>query len=303
MKKADFDALFSTDGNPVDSGAIEDHIGILATSATIPDLSLGICAARFEESAPILRALLIRAADGETLTDDETTLLFRGLHVLGGCRDTESCKPLLRLLRRPTEVLDYLLGDAMTESMAKIAAGVFDGDAAAYFAFAADPWIDEFARHAVLGAAGFLTWDGRIDLAVMRSFLERFGRDRPVPAGDHSWVAWFDTVSRLGLRDLAPLVEEIWNEGWLPERVTEWRYFESDLAEAARAPEDIKRFTDHNLGYIDDIATALDWARGGELAEDIGPPAPVINPWRHVGRNDPCPCGSGKKMKKCCNFR
>ncbi|MBN8944495.1 MAG: SEC-C domain-containing protein [Rhizobiales bacterium] len=21
---------------------------------------------------------------------------------------------------------------------------------------------------------------------------------------------------------------------------------------------------------------------------------------RHVGRNDPCPCGSGKKAKKCC---
>ncbi|WOH54592.1 SEC-C metal-binding domain-containing protein [Bradyrhizobium sp. sBnM-33] len=24
------------------------------------------------------------------------------------------------------------------------------------------------------------------------------------------------------------------------------------------------------------------------------------NPWRNVGRNYPCPCGSGKKFKKCC---
>jgi uncharacterized protein len=22
--------------------------------------------------------------------------------------------------------------------------------------------------------------------------------------------------------------------------------------------------------------------------------------WRHVGRNDPCPCGSGQKYKRCC---
>jgi uncharacterized protein YecA (UPF0149 family) len=22
-----------------------------------------------------------------------------------------------------------------------------------------------------------------------------------------------------------------------------------------------------------------------------------------VGRNDPCPCGSGKKYKKCCEFK
>ncbi len=27
--------------------------------------------------------------------------------------------------------------------------------------------------------------------------------------------------------------------------------------------------------------------------------APVKNPMRQVGRNDPCPCGSGKKFKKC----
>ena len=30
------------------------------------------------------------------------------------------------------------------------------------------------------------------------------------------------------------------------------------------------------------------------------PNEPVRNPWRNVGRNDPCPCGSGKKFKKCC---
>ncbi|MSQ67747.1 MAG: zinc chelation protein SecC [Gammaproteobacteria bacterium] len=27
--------------------------------------------------------------------------------------------------------------------------------------------------------------------------------------------------------------------------------------------------------------------------------APARNPLRTVGRNDPCPCGSGKKFKKC----
>ncbi|HEY2538476.1 MAG TPA: SEC-C metal-binding domain-containing protein [Stellaceae bacterium] len=27
---------------------------------------------------------------------------------------------------------------------------------------------------------------------------------------------------------------------------------------------------------------------------------PYRNPLRAVGRNDPCPCGSGKKFKNCC---
>lgn len=27
---------------------------------------------------------------------------------------------------------------------------------------------------------------------------------------------------------------------------------------------------------------------------------PYVNPYKNIGRNDPCPCGSGKKYKKCC---
>jgi preprotein translocase subunit SecA len=33
-------------------------------------------------------------------------------------------------------------------------------------------------------------------------------------------------------------------------------------------------------------------------AGSIDKPAPLSHP--KVGRNDPCPCGSGKKYKKCC---
>ena len=29
-------------------------------------------------------------------------------------------------------------------------------------------------------------------------------------------------------------------------------------------------------------------------------PAPLLRTEKQVGRNDPCPCGSGKKFKKCC---
>ena len=31
-----------------------------------------------------------------------------------------------------------------------------------------------------------------------------------------------------------------------------------------------------------------------------GVPEPYVNPLSRVGRNDPCPCGSGKKYKNCC---
>jgi hypothetical protein len=36
------------------------------------------------------------------------------------------------------------------------------------------------------------------------------------------------------------------------------------------------------------------------IDEPSSGPAPIINAERKVGRNDPCPCGSGRKFKKCC---
>jgi len=36
------------------------------------------------------------------------------------------------------------------------------------------------------------------------------------------------------------------------------------------------------------------------LDEPAAAPAPIVNAERKIGRNDPCPCGSGRKFKKCC---
>jgi len=38
----------------------------------------------------------------------------------------------------------------------------------------------------------------------------------------------------------------------------------------------------------------------GEDDEPLPPPAETIHSEDKPGRNDPCPCGSGKKFKQCC---
>ncbi len=46
-----------------------------------------------------------------------------------------------------------------------------------------------------------------------------------------------------------------------------------------------------------------DWTDEDLLEEDLAvilPPTPVVRREPKIGRNDPCPCGSGKKYKKCC---
>ena len=53
----------------------------------------------------------------------------------------------------------------------------------------------------------------------------------------------------------------------------------------------------------DPVNTAL-----SEAAENFIPPSDEISHsatvrTEHVGRNEPCPCGSGKKYKKCCGLK
>ena len=56
-----------------------------------------------------------------------------------------------------------------------------------------------------------------------------------------------------------------------------------------------------SAGALDELAARHEATRrvARELPGLLAPPAPVVAPPR-VGRNDPCPCGSGKKFKKCC---
>ncbi len=312
MKKEELERLLGGGENASDLGPIEYYLDAIATEPAIPDFAMGICTIRIEESAPYLRAVLVLAADGETLTEEANTLLFRGLHILGGARDTKACQPLLHLLRRPFDEVDYLLGDAITENLGKIVVGVFDGDVDTLYALIVDRAIDEYIREALLGAVTFLAWEGRIDRDRLLQFLKRFYDERLADDGDHAWYGWMRAIALLGLRDMVPLVDTAWRDGRIDTELLDRRDFDQDLADAERAPDDIDRLTRVNLGYIEDVLASLDWSRHGEDSAEVdggpsswadiagGPIEPIRNPWRHVGRNDPCPCGSGKKAKKCC---
>ncbi len=292
---------------------------------------LAHCMGHFAAIAPRLRHLLEWCAAGDALTEAEEAQVFYGLHILAAGRDARSCRPLLRLLRRAPDDLDALLGDALSETLPRILIGLFDGDARSYFDLATDQAVDGQVRDGALGALAFLTWEGRIGREQTIHFLDRFDRERHGGTSAAVWSGWHRAVALLGLRGLAPQVEAAHRDGRLADDLDDG--FWSILRRAEAAPHDASRFTEHKLGYIRDLVAALEWVADNRLAllrdqaipenntgfspddiyddfdddfdddldgfTDVTAP-PVANPWRQIGRNAPCPCGSGKKAKKCC---
>jgi preprotein translocase subunit SecA len=58
---------------------------------------------------------------------------------------------------------------------------------------------------------------------------------------------------------------------------------------------------------VDEVEEAFQRKKRRELeqasmagAGDLQPVQQVVRNAAKIGRNDPCPCGSGKKYKKCC---
>lgn len=62
-----------------------------------------------------------------------------------------------------------------------------------------------------------------------------------------------------------------------------------------------KRFFGHCQPFVSAVAAL--WRQ--QALEQQGPPkrGTEVQPARQIGRNDPCPCGSGKKYKRCCMAR
>jgi hypothetical protein len=239
-------------------------------------------------------------------------------HLLGEWREHTAYQPIARLLRRPD--IDDLIGDALTETAPSVLAAVFDGDPQPIYEIILDEGADEFARSMAFKALVALVREGLLPRTEVERFLVRCFTDlRPVDSC-YAWEGWQEAIAVLGLAELKSQVKRVFDRGGIERMWLSYEDFEADLRDALDHP-DAPRKSDPNRYRLfgDTIEVLSNWygfsqeylndvrrhdrrsARQQDLVYAIeDPTSPFINPSRDVGRNDPCPCGSGKKYKKCC---
>ena len=290
----------------------------LAIAVDLPRDAIARCMLTVPEVAPDLLAAIERAIETPELTQADVNLAYYGVFILAAAR-VPGLQPLLvRLLRGDDGRVHALLGGGYIENLSSFIAGGFDGDAQGLFDLLSDVRVDDHVRLVIFGTVAFLTWNGRIPVETTRAFVNHFDASKLIPEGDVGWNGWEMAIELLGWEEFTPRVEAAYADGRLETGMSELRFFRKGVAEAAAAaPDDGRRFTHENLGTIDDILDVLthpapnlaahNEAVAVAAAKAASPPrTPYMvpethhNPLRHVGRNDPCPCGSGKKYKKCC---
>jgi hypothetical protein len=293
----------------------ESLIGALRNERELPSAEIAFATLYADAIEPDVVALVERARY-ENLDIPSSRLLFRGIHILGGRRLCAAYRPLVALLKGPQHRVEDLLGDAVTENLSQILPGLFDGDEQPLWELVTDRSVDQFVREAALNALTFLAFEDRIDRAAFEGFLLRFDEARLAAADDDTmWHAWMTAVAVLGVTALVPRVRAAFADGRIAPHWCDEDDFDELLKAAIERPNDCTRLEAEQMGYIEDVVVALekfsevDDDADDSLFDDEGEAVwpswpelgmPTHNPYRDVGRNDPCPCGSGKKFKKCC---
>ncbi|MFN0191145.1 MAG: DUF1186 domain-containing protein [Aestuariivirga sp.] len=227
------------------------------------------------------------------------------INLLAEWREPSAFKPVLRFLATPQS--RELLGDGITEDGQMLLVRLYDGDRGALENLVLDETADEYVREQAIEAYVRLTQDGEIPRDDARAFVERLFAQLPRKP-NYVWIAVINATSSLAFADLSAEVKRLFDENVADITVMGYNHFEADLreAEAGGYPgrrnqgspvEEMRRwiYSGDEWEPSKDRLT-IDEMLGLALAEH----SPAINEFRDTGRNDPCPCGSGKKFKKCC---
>lgn len=262
----------------------------------------------WETAGPALLDVLNAFVGKQDCSGRAHDILFFALPLMMEKREAKAFAPLARLARDADPLFD-ILGEGVEPLMHRIFAGVFDGDVDRLWSIIESPHGDSMVRGAALQAYAWLLFS---KVAPMEEAEARFARafETMEPRGpDPVWVELASTAATLNLMGIVPLMRAACRKGFIPARVIRMKELEDSFA-IGRSD-----FFRHSLEYVrdngpqDDSFTQMeDWFAPGEGEGEDEAPAPgehefgtpVVNPTRMIGRNDPCPCGSGKKFKKCC---
>lgn len=278
-----------------------------------------------------LHAILIDCYARYDIMREKTEDNWLLLHCLLFARELkadELLEPILDLLSQSKEFLDYWLGDAITEMTWTVLFSFGPKHLPRFLEFLKEPGRYKWSRTSVNEAVTQMVHHGLIGreqgIAFFKEIIQLTLDSNPQSSNfvDYGFNAdLVCVVIDLRATELLPLVEELFERGWVDlyvcgdyESVLEdlerpllnayailpintiyqdyenyanvMREFESD-PEKFLSDEDDDFFEDDYEGNILDSSGFFESAK------------PYVREDEKIQRNDPCPCGSGKKYKKC----
>jgi Protein of unknown function (DUF1186)/SEC-C motif len=303
---------------PVSSMSAEDVLSTLAEDP-LNTFEAALASADAHREALVdrlLEALERGVADPSGASKQAASLFSYALYLLARWREPRAYPYVVRWLSLAEEEPFEIAGDIVTQDGARILAAVCDGNLEPIRALVLNRQADEWGRSAGVGALMLLAAWAEVPRAPVIDWflwLAHEGLERePSAVWDNLAADCADIEALEVFQELRRAYDE---ELIHPQFMSR---SELDAAEAMPHGERVRQ-TRERHSPIDDVAAATAWwdrrsrddddnndglvYEDDDADADAGEYVAVAEPYRappRVGRNEPCPCGSGRKYKKCC---
>ncbi|WP_133127676.1 DUF1186 domain-containing protein [Legionella nagasakiensis] len=262
---------------------------------------------------PKLLACLNHAIENRAdLEDDYIGHLF-AVFLLSQFQEESAFPLIIKLARLPENEVDTLIGDCITEDLHRFIAATYDGDLISIKNLIEDIEVNEWSRKAGLRALVVLVKAGRIESNAVEEYLSSLF-DHPSFIDDDEQITHLVTVCC----DFAPkrFYDEI-QKAFEEQKVDEFVINMADFKLCLSRPS--PKYIDDHYTLIEDTIAEMEfwpcfknsnkrkssgslfspeWFEEDSHASMVS--TQVVRGAPKIGRNEPCPCNSGKKYKKCC---
>ncbi len=244
--------------------------------------------------------------------------------LLAQFRERAAYDPIVRLFTLPGEIAHDITGDLVTEHLADILASVCGGEMGPIKGMVENPALSEWVRGAALRSFLCLVAAGGMPREEAVAHFAELLRGKLERKHSNAWDSLAVGAADLCADELRQEVMQAYEDGLVDPFFETRENTERDLGrDKSRVPEYLTRA---RYGLIEDTVREMQWwhcfkpESSGQSAGVRWAPEPSLpdesEEWdrrfpddeaaapvhaeREPGRNDPCPCGSGKKYKRCC---
>jgi hypothetical protein len=233
---------------------------------------------------------------------------------LGLWNEPRAFQPIVAYLAADPMAAEEQLDDIETEHLPAILARTYDGsDLGPLKALIENIAAPPFLRGACLRALHAMSRLGKLDRRDVVDYFEGLAGSLDHAANEDFMDVLASDMAALQEERLRPVIDRWFAEGLIDETLVS----QADIDETYRAPYDEINEELTGREHFDALIDYLcewSWFVASDPSElvpfyptdfeddelDDLPLEPYVREGRKIGRNEPCPCGSGKKYKKCC---
>jgi hypothetical protein len=254
---------------------------------------------RDEIIPPLLEVLESAARDPQSFARDPNRMIhLYAMYLLAQFRETRAYPLLVQMFSAPGELPFDLAGDTVTEGLDSILASVSDGDMTGMASLVENERANEYVRSAALKGLVTLVACGKRSRDEMMAYFKGLFRTLE-PTYSLIWNSLASRCRDLGPEEVREDLRRVHEQGLIDEFYIRWEDSES----AGVGKEAAMKALKGRYRLIDDAEKEMSWwacfEENKHRKVKLGWDTPIRKAPK-VGRNEPCPCGSGKKFKKCC---